>query len=258
MRLFKVLLVLIFLGLFHRGLQAQDINMSHSVHVSFLKTFSNINEVLDDTTAYNFLVIPEYAAPDHSSRLISKSGNYLNINKYIDINLRLFLNQYGLYGGDEVWTNRLIIPLVTKAFHRYLNHKDLNLEELLASQIKLKNTYDSLNIPPSNGFRIHQAHTVHLYGVPSDAILAIFSIGDTVFFYDRQFLKKSRATRSFRSWICCGVLAAKTDDKSLRLEKLVWPNQRRVKRKFRSLESVLKNPNSCWLVPPSNYKRRRE
>ena len=251
---------MIFLGLFHRGLLAQDINMSHSVHTSFLKTFSNIYEVLDDTTAYNFFAIPEYAAANHSSRLISKSGNYLNINKYIDINLRLFLNQYGLYGGDEVWTNRLIIPLVTKAFHRYLNHKDLNLEELLASQIKLKNTYDSLNIPPSNGFTLSQdqAHLDDYYIVPTDAMLAIFNIGDTVFFYDRQFLKKSRATRSFRSWICCGVVAAKTEDKSLRLKNLVWPNQRRLKRKSRSVQSVLKNPNSCWLVPPSDFKRRQE
>ena len=202
-------------------------------------TFLYLNEMLDEEAKYSFMTLPEDVS---TSSLHRGLGRWIRNNWGLGRNSKLkrFFIAKGI--GDP----EIISSIILQSYHRYLNHKPIDLEGQVA---RYKYIYNSA-VKQGNSFYYSES----FYKEPtSDSVLiGYFQLGDTI-----RICVNATEHTLFNNYATCVDARAivKEQRKSNLLVQVISIKdepkkipQRRIGDNFEIYLSY------CWLLPPKGWK----
>jgi hypothetical protein len=233
MRLFSLLL---FIMLLNGDLIAQKPKGKFCQPVNIEEACICLNQLIDDTTKYNFMLFPE----DVSVRRLyfSIGMNMRNVwGLHGNSDLSMYFKKLGVQNADDASS------IIITSFYRFLHNKPIQLD----SQIALKREIYR-NVVFKAGTYYFPLHLMKR--TPDSVLVRYYPVGDTVIVYvyaeERKFFAKYASSLTGTAI----VQEQKLDKLLVRMITLQYESKKKAEYKVGDVFET--DINSCYLIPSSN------
>jgi len=209
------------------------------------ETIPYLNQYMDDTIKYTFMVLPEQ---DAVSKMHFPYGMWIRNEwgLWRDSELKKFFNEYEVYQPDAM------SAIIFTSYHRFLNNEPIDFKgQIERHHFIQENTIYETSTDGSSGRVIYPEEIGSLTN-PED-LIEYFPINDTIIFSiggRKGIFKKAVSVR------CYGKIVGYTEEYDLDVEIVRMVEGKNISTEYSIGQVTDVYPGSCWLIPPCDWKPR--